>query len=127
VRNVSDEIRDRCVRFETHPLHAEFGLRGKGAAKPCVIGAMILLRVSGTPCRRLALFADVIVASPFNVAYFDSNALVAPLHSSPPQYPRPKCKNGVSHEIPSLGSIHLSSCSSWISIRSRIQPRPSSP
>jgi hypothetical protein len=24
VRNVPDEIRDRCVRFETHPLHAEF-------------------------------------------------------------------------------------------------------
>jgi hypothetical protein len=23
VRNVPDEIRDRCVRFETHPLHAE--------------------------------------------------------------------------------------------------------
>jgi len=24
VRKVPDEIRDRCVRFETHPLHAEF-------------------------------------------------------------------------------------------------------
>jgi hypothetical protein len=24
VRNVPDEIRDRCVRFETHPFHAEF-------------------------------------------------------------------------------------------------------
>jgi hypothetical protein len=24
VRNVPDEIRDRCFRFETHPLHAEF-------------------------------------------------------------------------------------------------------
>ena len=24
VRNVPDEIRDRCVRFETHPLHAGF-------------------------------------------------------------------------------------------------------
>lgn len=24
VRNLPDEIRDRCVRFETHPLHAEF-------------------------------------------------------------------------------------------------------
>jgi hypothetical protein len=24
VRNVTDEIRDRCVRFETHPLHPEF-------------------------------------------------------------------------------------------------------
>ena len=24
VRNVPDEIRHRCVRFETHPLHAEF-------------------------------------------------------------------------------------------------------
>ena len=24
VRNVPDEVRDRCVRFETHPLHAEF-------------------------------------------------------------------------------------------------------
>lgn len=24
VSNVPDEIRDRCVRFETHPLHAEF-------------------------------------------------------------------------------------------------------
>jgi hypothetical protein len=26
VRNVPDEIRDRCVRLETHPLHAEFAL-----------------------------------------------------------------------------------------------------
>jgi len=25
-RNLPDEIRDRCVRFETHPLHAEFAL-----------------------------------------------------------------------------------------------------
>jgi beta-xylosidase len=24
VRNLPDEIRDRCVRFEAHPLHAEF-------------------------------------------------------------------------------------------------------
>src|ERR1700749_4941085 len=24
VRDVPDEIRDNCVRFETHPLHAEF-------------------------------------------------------------------------------------------------------
>ena len=24
VRNVPDQIRDRCVRFETHPFHAEF-------------------------------------------------------------------------------------------------------
>jgi hypothetical protein len=24
MRNAPDEIRDRCVRFETHPLHAEF-------------------------------------------------------------------------------------------------------
>ncbi len=27
VRNVPDEIRDRCVRFKTHPLHAEFAFR----------------------------------------------------------------------------------------------------
>jgi len=26
VRNVPDEIRDRCVCFETHPLHAKFAL-----------------------------------------------------------------------------------------------------
>ena len=24
VRNLPDEIRDRCIRFETHPLHAKF-------------------------------------------------------------------------------------------------------